>query len=174
MRLPRSFVLFAALVGSGPAAAQDIPWKPYAEVTRGAEAAAGLFSVYYKRDQVLLGLTPEQFDRDYLLVTQLSQGIGELGLDGGTSLRSDLIRFHRQGDRVELWVVNPHFAATPGYADGAHGGLFLRPLGGAGLPDRDGSRVPGRVRSCSTSRRSCCRTGPTWARRCRPPSSGGS
>ena len=115
MRLPRSFVLFAAVVvGSAPAAAQDIPWKPYAEVTRGAEAAAGLFSVYYKRDQVLLGLTPEQFDRDYLLVTQLSQGIGDLGLDGGTSLRSDLIRFHRQGDRVELWVVNPRFAATPG------------------------------------------------------------
>ena len=114
MRLPRSFVLFAAVVGSGPAAAQDIPWKPYREVTRGAEAAAGLFSVYYKRDQVLLGLTPEQFDRDYLLVTQLSQGIGDLGLDGGTSLRSDLIRFHRQGDRVELWVVNPRFAATPG------------------------------------------------------------
>jgi hypothetical protein len=114
VRLPRSFVLFAAVVGSGPAAAQDIPWKPYAEVTRGAEAAAGLFSVYYKRDQVLLGLTPEQFDRNYLLVTQLSQGIGDLGLDGGTSLRSDLIRFHRQGDRVELWVVNPRFAATPG------------------------------------------------------------
>ncbi|HVK01084.1 MAG TPA: DUF5118 domain-containing protein, partial [Gemmatimonadales bacterium] len=114
MRLPRSFVLFAAVVGSGPAAAQDIPWKAYGEVTRGAEAATGLFSVYYKRDQVLLGLTPEQFDRDYLLVTQLSQGIGDLGLDGGTSLRSDLIRFHRQGDRVELWVVNPRFAATPG------------------------------------------------------------
>ncbi|HEU4525572.1 MAG TPA: zinc-dependent metalloprotease [Gemmatimonadales bacterium] len=115
MRLPRSLVLFAAaVVASSSAAAQDIPWKAYDEVTRGAEAASGLFSVYYKRDQVLLGLGPEQFDRDYLLVTQLSQGIGDLGLDGGTSLRSDLIRFHRQGDRVELWVVNPRFAATPG------------------------------------------------------------
>ena len=30
------------------------------------------------------------------------------------SVRSDLVRFHRAGDRIELWVVNPHFAATPG------------------------------------------------------------
>lgn len=114
MRLPLLVLLAAAVVGSSPATAQDTPWKAYGEVTRGAEAASGLFSVYYKRDQVLLGLTSEQFDRDYLLVTQLSQGIGDLGLDGGTSVRSDLIRFHRQGDRVELWVVNPRFAATPG------------------------------------------------------------
>ncbi len=116
MRLPRILALSAALllVVRGPAAAQEAPWKAYEEVTRGAEAASGVFSIYYKRDQVLLGLRPEQLDRDYLLVTQLSQGIGDLGLDGGTSLRSDLIRFHRQGDRVELWVVNPRFAAAAG------------------------------------------------------------
>jgi hypothetical protein len=114
--LSRFILPLAALaaIGPGPAAAQEAPWKPFAEVTRGADAATGIFSVFYQRDQVLLGLGPEHFDRDYLLVTQLSQGIGDLGLDGGTSLRSDLVRFHRQGDRVELWVVNPHFAAVPG------------------------------------------------------------
>ncbi|HEY7611686.1 MAG TPA: zinc-dependent metalloprotease, partial [Gemmatimonadales bacterium] len=116
MRLARFSLLLTALafVGSSPAASQSTPWKSYLEVVGGAEAASGLFSVYHKRDQVLLGLRPEQFDRDYLLVTQLSQGIGDLGLDGGSSLRSDLIRFHRQGDRVELWAVNPRFAAAPG------------------------------------------------------------
>jgi hypothetical protein len=116
VHLPRfPFVLAAlALLGPGSAAGQDAPWKLYGEVVQGAEAASGLFSVYSKRDQVLLGLTPEQFDQDYLLVTQLSQGIGDLGLDGGSSLRSDLVRFHRQGDRVELWAVNPRFAAAPG------------------------------------------------------------
>jgi hypothetical protein len=116
VRLSRFSFLFAALafVGSSPAAGQDTPWKAYLDVVQGAEAASGVFSVYSKRDQVLLGLTPEQFDRDYLLVTQLSQGIGDLGLDGGSSLRSDLIRFHRQGDRVELWAVNPRFAAAQG------------------------------------------------------------
>jgi hypothetical protein len=114
--LSRFLLLFTALAatGTGSPAAQEAPWKPFAEVIAGAEGAAGIFSVYYKRDQILLGLGPEHFDRDYLLVTQLSQGIGDLGLDGGASLRSDLIRFHRQGDRVELWAVNPHFAATPG------------------------------------------------------------
>ena len=116
MHFSRVIAIFTslAMIGSGAAAGQEAPWKAFSEVTAGSDAASGIFSVYYKRDQVLLGLTPGQFDRDYLLVTQLSQGIGELGLDGGASIRSDLVRFHREGDRVELWVVNPHFAAAPG------------------------------------------------------------
>jgi uncharacterized protein DUF4953/uncharacterized protein DUF5117 len=92
----------------------DGPWKSFAEVTKGTEVQSGIFTLYTKRENAYLSLVPAQLDRDYLLVTQLSQGIGELGLDGGTSMRSDLVRFHRAGDRIELWVVNPHFAATPG------------------------------------------------------------
>jgi hypothetical protein len=109
-------VLLALPAGlvAAPLAAQDAPWKSYSEVTKGSEIGTGLFTVYYRRDRVLLSLSPEQLDRDYLLVTQLSQGIGELGLDGGSSIRSDLVRFHRETDRVELWVVNPHFAAPAG------------------------------------------------------------
>jgi uncharacterized protein DUF4953/uncharacterized protein DUF5117/uncharacterized protein DUF5118 len=93
---------------------KDGPWKSFSEVTKGAEVQSGVFTLYRKRDNAYLALAPGQLDRDYLLVTQLSQGIGELGLDGGTSVRSDLVRFHRAGDRIELWVVNPHFVATPG------------------------------------------------------------
>ncbi|HEU5304409.1 MAG TPA: zinc-dependent metalloprotease [Gemmatimonadales bacterium] len=93
---------------------RDEPWKSFSEVTKNARAQSGLFTLYLKRDNTYLSLVPAQLDRDYLLVTQLSQGIGDLGLDGGTSMRSDLIRFHRAGDRIELWVVNPRFAAAAG------------------------------------------------------------
>jgi hypothetical protein len=112
----RAIALAAVLAGVAvPAAsAQDVPWKSFNEVTRGSEPQTGLFTVYHKRDRAYLALTPSQLDRDFLLVTQIAQGIGELGLDGGTSLRSDLIRFHRETDRIELWVVNPHFAAPAG------------------------------------------------------------
>jgi len=92
---------------------KDEPWKPWAEVTKDARAASGMFTAYLKRDHVYLALAPDQFDRDYLLVTQLSQGIGDFGFDGGSSMRSDLVRFHRSGDKVELWVVNPYFTAPP-------------------------------------------------------------
>jgi hypothetical protein len=93
---------------------KDVPWKSFSEVTKGARVQNGLFTLYAKRDNTYLSLAPGQLDRDFLLVTQLSQGIGELGVDGGRSVRSDLIRFHRAGDRIQLWVVNPHYAATPG------------------------------------------------------------
>ena len=93
---------------------KDVPWRSFSEVTRSARVVSGLFTTYIKRRGLLIGLRPDQFNRDYLLVTQLSQGIGEAGLDGGASLRSDLVRFHRAGDRVELWVVNPHVAAPAG------------------------------------------------------------
>jgi hypothetical protein len=116
VHFPRALVLAATLTGAtlSAAGAQDVPWKPFNEVTRGSEAGTGLFTVYSKRDRIYLALTPSQLDRDFLLVTQISQGIGELGLDGGSPLRSDLIRFHRETDRIELWVVNPHFAAPAG------------------------------------------------------------
>lgn len=118
VNLPRSAVLLTLMAGciTLAAGAQDKgdPWKSYSEVTRNSEVGTGIFTVYYKRNSIYLSLSPNQLDRDYLLVTQISRGIGELGLDGGASVRSDLIRFHRENDQIELWVVNPHFAATPG------------------------------------------------------------
>ena len=118
MKLARtcSLVLAAALAASAPVAAQrsDQPGRPIGEVIRGSEMGTGIFTIYFKRDSIFLSLAPRQLDHDYLLVTQISQGIGELGLDGGTTVRSDLVRFHREGDRVELWVVNPRVSAAPG------------------------------------------------------------
>ena len=93
---------------------KDGPWKSFSDVTKGAEVRSGIFTLYLKRDKAYLALSPAQLDHDYLLVTQLSRGIGELGLDGGTSIRSDLVRFQRAGDRIELVVMNPRFAAAPG------------------------------------------------------------
>src|SRR6058998_133685 len=92
---------------------KDIPWKPFAEVTKDARVLTGLFTAYLKRENAYLSLRSDQLDHDYLMVTELSQGIGELGIDGGSDVRSDLVRFHRSGDHVELWVVNPYATATP-------------------------------------------------------------
>ncbi|MGZ8392489.1 MAG: zinc-dependent metalloprotease [Gemmatimonadales bacterium] len=116
---PESDTLLSPNAPRGPVAFQpssleDGPWKSFSDVTKGAEVRSGIFTLYLKRDKAYLALTPGQLDRDYLLVTQLSRGIGELGLDGGTSIRSDLVRFRRAGDRIELTIVNPRFAATAG------------------------------------------------------------
>ena len=104
--------------GAGPGAVRpdtgrpEVPWKPWKDVTKDTRIVSGLFTAYLKRENLYLALKPEQFDRDYLMVTELSEGIGTF-LDAGTDLRSDLIRFHRAGDHVQLWVVNPYATATP-------------------------------------------------------------
>jgi hypothetical protein len=110
-----SLLLAAAIAGVDPAAGQrpEGVVRPFGDVTRGSEVGTGIFTIYFKHDSIYLSLAPRQLDRDYLLVTQISQGIGELGLDGGASIRSDLVRFHREGDRVELWIVNSRMAAAP-------------------------------------------------------------
>ncbi len=107
-------LLGVAAAATVPAAAQrsDGPGRPFGEVTRNSEVGSGIFTIYFRHDSVFLSLAPRQLEHDYLLVTQISQGIGELGLDGGATIRSDLVRFHREGDRVELWAVNSHVAAT--------------------------------------------------------------
>src|SRR2546425_9835915 len=111
-RPPRS-TLFPYTTLFRSSSKKDLPWKPFAEVTKDARVLTGMFTAYLKRENVYLALKPEQFDRDYLMVTELSQGIGEWGIDGGSDVRSDLIRFHKSGDHVELWVVNPYATATP-------------------------------------------------------------
>ncbi len=106
--------MVGAALPASAAAQSDLAGRPFGEVTRGSEIGTGLFTIYYKHEDILLSLSPHQLDHDYLLLTQVAQGIGELGLDGGATLRSDLVRFHREGDHVELWVVNPHMAAVAG------------------------------------------------------------
>jgi hypothetical protein len=105
--------------GAAPTAPQpdsarkDAPWKPWAQVTKDARSVTGLFTAYLKRENVYLVLKPDQLDRDYLLVTQLSQGVGDFGIDGGSSMRTDLVRFQRTGDKVQLLAVNPYVTAAP-------------------------------------------------------------
>ncbi|HEX3275288.1 MAG TPA: zinc-dependent metalloprotease [Gemmatimonadales bacterium] len=117
MTLARSAaLLLSAILAAGPAQAQraDQAGRAFSDLVRNSEIGTGLFTIYFKHDSIFLSLRPSQLDHDYLLVTQVAQGIGDLGLDGGTSLRSDLVRFHREGDRLELWAVNPHLVAPAG------------------------------------------------------------
>ena len=51
---------------------KDIPWKPFAEVTKDARVLTGLFTAYLKRENAYLSLRSDQLDHDYLMVTELS------------------------------------------------------------------------------------------------------
>ena len=131
-------LMFAALAGFGRAEAQrgDQPGRPYGEVVKGSEVGTGIFTIYFKRDSIYLSLSPRQLDRDYLLVTQISQGIGELGLDGGTSHSVRPRPLPPRGRPGGVVGREPARGRRPRHADGPHGGVLVRQLGRPVVPDR--------------------------------------
>src|SRR2546428_14147493 len=81
--------------GGGPkpdSSKKDLPWKPFAEVTKDARVQTGLFTAYLKRENAYLALKPEQLYHDYLIVMELSQGIGQLGIFVVKFVRFCLVR----------------------------------------------------------------------------------
>ena len=138
---------------------KDVPWKSFSDVTKGAEIRSGIFTLYLKRDKAYFALRG-QLDRDYLLVTQLSQG------SAGWA-----------------WTVAarcaPTWSAFTAPATGSSSGWSI-----LALPPHPGRRWPGLLttpsvtpspsrfpsppcettaRSLSMSPRSCCPTGPISA-----------
>jgi hypothetical protein len=102
----------------GPAAAAaekpDKPGKPWAEVTKGAEKVPGFFTLYRKRENLYLEITPDQLGKDFLGVITQARGIGSHGLLGGLPLGDGLMAFERTGDRVFLMLKNMRFEAPEG------------------------------------------------------------
>ena len=136
------FALVAALSGTASAQRADAPGRPFGEVTRGSEVGTGIFTIYFKRDSIYLSLRPGQLDRDYLLVTQISQGIGELGLDGGVVDPlgpGALPPRGRSGGALGRELAHGGRAGQP---DGGDGRVLVRPLGRPVVSDRHRPRAP--------------------------------
>jgi hypothetical protein len=97
----------AAATGS---ARPDNGLKPFAELTRGAEARTGFFDTYRKGDKLWIAVPRERLGEPFLLNFEIAQGIGAGGLFGGTMLNifeGSIVAFERHGDRVFL-VQRPH------------------------------------------------------------------
>ncbi len=112
----------AAGTPAGPqAAARDTakksPYKPWAEVTRDATERQGFLTTYEKGDALFLAIPADRLGKDFLLTTQIAQGIGAAGIYGGTMMgifEGQVVAFERRGDRVLLVRRPVRFTAPEG------------------------------------------------------------
>ena len=80
-------------------------FKKFADVVRGATHRPGLFDTYEKGENLYLVIPKDRIGQDFMLVYEISQGIGAAGLFGGTMLdifEGHQVALERHGDRVFL------------------------------------------------------------------------
>lgn len=85
--------------------------KPFAEVTQDFTVTTGLFKLYHQPQthRTLLGLRPDQLNKNLLLITTLASGVGEAGLLRGLPVNDGLPIQFRAAPNDRLQVVVPNF-----------------------------------------------------------------
>lgn len=89
--------------------------KPFDEWISDAQQSSGLFTVYRDRTEpkVYVEIDPRQLNQNFLCVTTISSGIGEVGLYPGWPLGDFLFQFRRVQDSVQLVIPNLYFRTRP-------------------------------------------------------------
>jgi hypothetical protein len=100
--------------GADAAGDKDKPYQDWKKVTKDAEAKKGFLTLYQKRENLYLELTPDQLDKPVLGIFSLARGIGTAGVLGGLPVDSKVVEFHRSGDRILVIQKNTRFSAPAG------------------------------------------------------------
>ncbi len=82
----------------------------FEELTKDAEKAEGFFTFYKSDGKLLMEVTEDQLDQDFLMNFEISQGIGSSGLFGGTMLNifeAKLVALEKHEGKIFL-VQKPH------------------------------------------------------------------
>ncbi|GIX03156.1 MAG: hypothetical protein KatS3mg113_0162 [Planctomycetaceae bacterium] len=78
-------------------------------------ADGGLFTVYYKDQQILVELKPTQLNQDYLMLTSIARGVSRNPIIGGMTWGDDVIwTFRKVGDKLHVLRKNVRFKAKAG------------------------------------------------------------
>ena len=109
--LPGSVLVQQALQSMGGMTAGPAP-QPYAAFVRKTERQSGLIDTIKKDDEVYFDLTPDDFDRPFIIAPVLASGVGNEAF-AGRIYPSFVMEFKRVGRRV-LWIQkNENFTAPP-------------------------------------------------------------
>jgi hypothetical protein len=130
------FTVFSRALAAG-VVMLSASWLPAQETAKPADAAAaapkppskfeaaikdakktdlnGLWTVYYKDQQILVELKSSQLSQDFLMLTSIARGVSSGMVIGGMSWGDDVIwNFRKVGDKMHLLRKNVRFKAKPG------------------------------------------------------------
>jgi hypothetical protein len=100
----------------GSDADKDDPFKKWADVLKSTTEVSGFLTVHKKRDNtVYFEIAPDKLETDFGLVMHFSRGTGVFDMHDGLPLSTtQLMRFSRVGDQVQLIHRNTRFTADAG------------------------------------------------------------
>ena len=84
---------------------------PFPEAIAGLEKQEGLFTIYRDREfkKIYLAISPDQLNRNFLLIATLESGLGEAGLLRGWPVNDLLIQFRAApGNQIQVVVPNTY------------------------------------------------------------------
>jgi hypothetical protein len=93
-----------------PAANAGEP-KPFAEVIKDAKETPGLFRTYRSEDKVYLEVTPENFDKIYMLSMTCDQSLGERGFYAAEMCGEAPFTIRKVNKNIQFVLKNPRFRA---------------------------------------------------------------
>ena len=111
-----TFVAFGSAFVSALIVPTSVSALPVTHRVQRVDAFVGV-RVDADRNKVLLEITPDKLNRDFLHQSILATGLGTLGLDRGQMGGSVVVRFERRGKRVLLVRSNSNVRAQGANAD---------------------------------------------------------
>lgn len=105
---------YAQILPNGPGEGGEM--QPFDQAIEGMEPLAGLFTLYRHPEtgKTYLEIQPHQLNRNFLTVTTLASGIGELGLYSGWPISDFLFQFRHVQNKVQLVIPNIYFRTSLG------------------------------------------------------------
>lgn len=90
--------------------------QPFQDVVEGSDRLEGLFTLYRNKENgaVYLEIQRQQLNRNFLLITTLESGLGEVGAFSGWPVSDFMVQFRRVNNQVHLVVPNTFFRTNPG------------------------------------------------------------
>ncbi len=98
-------------------AQQAAPATPskFEQLTTGTKKVEGLWTAYFKDQQILVDLKQPQLGQDYLMLSSIARGVSQGMVIGGIMWGDEVLwSFRKVGDKIHVLKRNVKFKAKPG------------------------------------------------------------
>ena len=117
----RRVVIWMSLLALGGSSAVDAqqaaPATPskFEQLTTGTKKVEGLWTAYFKDQQILVELKQNQLGQDYLMLSSIARGVSQGLVIGGIMWGDEVLwSFRKVGDKIHVLRRNVKFKARPG------------------------------------------------------------